>query len=122
MSKKLQNYPDPEEIIKKYGSDALRVYLLFSPSTYAEPLRFKDQDVKVTSSNTIIALYNSLQFYKEYFNLVNENLKDDLNDIINRNLLDLSSTKNISDIWIKCKTVELAEYVSSKFGKYEFSG
>ena len=122
MSKKLQNYPDPEEIIKKYGSDAPRVYLLFSPSTYAEPLRFKDQDVKVTSSNTIIALYNSLQFYKEYFNLVNENLKDDLNDIINRNLLDLSSTKNISDIWIKCKTVELAEYVSSKLGKYEFSG
>jgi isoleucyl-tRNA synthetase len=27
MSKKLKNYPDPLEIINKYGSDCLRLYL-----------------------------------------------------------------------------------------------
>ena len=70
MSKKLQNYPDPNDIIEKYGSDALRIYLLFSPSAYAEPLRFKDSELKVKSGNTIIALYNSLQFYLEYYKFI----------------------------------------------------
>lgn len=31
LSKRLKNYPDPELIINKYGSDALRVYLINSP-------------------------------------------------------------------------------------------
>src|SRR3989344_5152758 len=31
MSKKLKNYPDPMEVVEKYGADALRLYLLASP-------------------------------------------------------------------------------------------
>ena len=36
MSKRLQNYPNPMEIINKYGADALRFYLLSSPAVKAD--------------------------------------------------------------------------------------
>lgn len=40
MSKKLKNYPDPLVVMEKYGSDALRAYLLSSPVMLAENLNF----------------------------------------------------------------------------------
>ena len=41
MSKRKKNYPDPMEVISKYGADALRLYLINSPVVRAETLRFK---------------------------------------------------------------------------------
>ena len=125
MSKKLQNYPDPNTIIEKYGSDALRVYLLFSPLAYAEPLRFKDSDVRVMSSNTIVALYNSFQFYREYFSFIDEFRKKESGGGFRDYIWEsgkYSHSENISDKWIKCKTREFAEFVSNKLNHYEFSG
>ncbi|WKT49010.1 Isoleucine-tRNA ligase [Fusarium oxysporum f. sp. vasinfectum] len=46
MSKRLKNYPDPSIVMSKYGSDALRLYLINSPVVRAEPLRFKESGVK----------------------------------------------------------------------------
>ena len=31
MSKRLKNYPPPDDILDKYGADALRLYLISSP-------------------------------------------------------------------------------------------
>jgi len=45
MSKRLKNYPPPEEVIEKFGADALRLYLINSPVVRAEPMRFvKDEE------------------------------------------------------------------------------
>ncbi len=43
MSKKLKNYPDPEYLFGKYGTDAYRLYLLASPGVRAEPVRFSEK-------------------------------------------------------------------------------
>ena len=40
MSKRLKNYPDPKHILETYGADALRAYLMSSPASHAEDLRF----------------------------------------------------------------------------------
>lgn len=40
MSKRLKNYPDPLDVVNKYGADALRLYLINSPVVRAETLRF----------------------------------------------------------------------------------
>jgi len=40
MSKRLKNYPDPLEVIREYGADALRLYLADSPAMHADPVRF----------------------------------------------------------------------------------
>jgi len=45
MSKKLQNYPDPMDVVEKYGADALRFYLLSSPVMQAENLSFSEKGV-----------------------------------------------------------------------------
>ena len=43
MSKRLKNYPDPNEVIEKYGADAIRMYLANSPLVRAETLNFKEE-------------------------------------------------------------------------------
>lgn len=46
MSKRKKNYPDPMEIVSKYGADALRLYLINSPVVRAENLKFKEEGVR----------------------------------------------------------------------------
>lgn len=45
MSKRLKNYPAPEHIMKNYGADALRLYLINSPVVRADDLLFKEKGV-----------------------------------------------------------------------------
>ena len=42
MSKSKKNYPDPLELVRKLGADALRLYLINSPLVRAESLNFKE--------------------------------------------------------------------------------
>ncbi|KAJ4397443.1 hypothetical protein N0V93_001671 [Gnomoniopsis smithogilvyi] len=65
MSKSLKNYPDPTEIIRAHGSDALRLYLINSPVVRAEPLRFKESGVKDGVSKILLPLWNSYRFFYE---------------------------------------------------------
>nr|NVI69449.1 Isoleucyl-tRNA synthetase [Cucujiformia] len=46
MSKRKKNYPDPMEVVHKFGADALRLYLISSPVVRAENLRFKEDGVR----------------------------------------------------------------------------
>ena len=68
MSKKLQNYPDPMEIVEKYGADALRLYLLSSPVMQAENLSFSESGVDEVAKKNISRLGHVLAFYKLYEN------------------------------------------------------
>jgi len=43
MSKSLKNYPDPEYLFFRYGTDAYRLYMLSSPSVRAEPMKFSEK-------------------------------------------------------------------------------
>ena len=68
MSKRLQNYPDPMDIVEKYGADALRLYLLSSPVMQAENLAFSESGVDEIAKKNIGRLNNVLAFYKLYEN------------------------------------------------------
>ncbi|MBT8250229.1 MAG: isoleucine--tRNA ligase, partial [Acidimicrobiia bacterium] len=46
MSKRLKNYPDPEDVLDSFGADAIRAYLIDSPVLRAEPFRFSEEGVK----------------------------------------------------------------------------
>jgi isoleucyl-tRNA synthetase len=62
MSKSLKNYPDPNEILNKYGADALRLYLINSPVVRAEPLRFKEDGVFQVLKELFLPWYNAYRF------------------------------------------------------------
>lgn len=95
MSKRLKNYPDPMEVIKEYGSDCLRLYLLNSPAVKAEPLKFNKSGVHNMMKDVIIPYKNTIVFFKEYLNLYfKENEKSPLIE------LTLDNLTNPINVWI----------------------
>ena len=66
MAKKLKNYPDPQLVMDKYGSDALRAYLLSSPVMLAENLNFSEKGVEESLRKNIMILWNVYKFYEMY--------------------------------------------------------
>ncbi len=58
MSKRLRNYPDPNEVIEKYGADAIRLYLVNSPAVRAMEMKFNVEGVKAVVKDVFIPLYN----------------------------------------------------------------
>ncbi|MBI5406035.1 isoleucine--tRNA ligase [Candidatus Kaiserbacteria bacterium] len=103
MSKRLQNYPDPLEIVEKYGADALRLYLLSSPVVQAENLAFSESGVDEVAKKNIGRLNNVLAFYKLY------------EDGTERS----EASTNILDRWILARLAELIKETTEGYEKYE---
>lgn len=73
MSKRLKNYPDPNDVIQNFGADALRAYLINSAVVRAEPMRFgrdandtSGEAVKDTVRLVILPLFNAYNFLATY--------------------------------------------------------
>jgi isoleucyl-tRNA synthetase len=75
MSKRLQNYPDPIELVEKYGADALRLYLLKSPVVRAEDLSFSEAGVDGVLKQVLLPFWNSYSFFLTYARLYKWNPK-----------------------------------------------
>lgn len=63
MSKKLKNYPDPMEIVSKFGADCVRLFLVNSPVVRGDNLRFREEGVREILTSVILKWINSLNFY-----------------------------------------------------------
>lgn len=95
MSKRLKNYPDPMEVVEKFGSDCLRLYLLSSPAVRGETLKFSSKGVENMMKEIIIPFKNTFSFLKEYIHVyVLEHKTSPLIDITNENLT------NPINVWI----------------------
>ena len=66
MSKSKKNFPDPNDVIAKYGADALRFYLLSSPVMHADDLRFSEKDLDEVFKKVMMILMNVVSFYEMY--------------------------------------------------------
>ncbi|MCB1180791.1 MAG: isoleucine--tRNA ligase [Chlamydiia bacterium] len=66
MSKRLKNYPEPERVINKYGADAVRLYLLYSPAVKGDDLRFSEKGVELILRQILIPLWNAYAFFITY--------------------------------------------------------
>lgn len=66
MSKSLGNYPDPMLLINKYGTDALRLYLMSSVLMKGEDSDFLEKAVDDMYKRVIGRLGNVLSFYQLY--------------------------------------------------------
>ena len=113
MSKRLGNYTSPNELIKTYGVDVLRLYLIGSPAAKAESFCFKDSDL-VDIMRKLLPYYHShmmfvecITYAKTIFNSINW-----LNTVISTNKLDL---------WIYSKYMEFAKTVYNHMEKLEIT-
>ncbi|MHA7836000.1 MAG: isoleucine--tRNA ligase [bacterium] len=66
MSKRLKNYPDPNEILDRFGADALRAYMIDSPVVRAEELRFDEAGLKEIVRTVVLPYWNVLSFFTTY--------------------------------------------------------
>ncbi len=64
MSKSKRNFPDPWEIVDKYGADSLRWYLSSSAVMSGEDLFFKEREVDETYKKVMLLSWNVVAFWK----------------------------------------------------------
>ncbi|PFH57835.1 hypothetical protein XA68_14528 [Ophiocordyceps unilateralis] len=114
MSKRLKNYPDPVLVMEKYGSDALRLYLINSPVVRAEPFRFKESGVKEVVQKVLLPLWNSFKFFEGQSALLR---KVEGVDYVWRPDK-LSPNANIMDRWILASCQSLLQFVNGEMREY----
>jgi len=114
MSKRLKNYPDPTLVMEKYGSDALRLYLINSPVVRAEPLRFKETGVKEVVQKVLLPLWNSYKFFEGQVTLLKkaENVDYKWDPEME------STNENVMDRWILASCQSLLEFVNKEMKFY----
>ena len=103
MSKSKKNFPDPLKVIEKYGTDALRFYLLQSPVMNADNFNFSEKGLEETYKKVIVLLYNVGNFYVQ-------NMKESDKDFI--------ESDNFMDKWILSRTEELKKVVEKNLEEY----
>ncbi|GAB7366790.1 hypothetical protein MBLNU230_g0741t1 [Neophaeotheca triangularis] len=114
MSKSAKNFPDPMIIMEKYGSDALRLYLIDSPVVRGEPLRFSEQGVKQIVSGVLLPLWNSYNFFAQQAALYKKNTGKDFTFEPEMQ----KTNENVMDRWILASTQSLLEYVNKEMEAY----
>lgn len=71
MSKRLRNYPEPTEIMDRFGADALRLYLMNHPVIGANDSRFDRKGVAEMLRRFIIPVWNAFSFLTRYADIEN---------------------------------------------------
>nr|XP_042904270.1 isoleucine--tRNA ligase, cytoplasmic isoform X2 [Parasteatoda tepidariorum]XP_042904276.1 isoleucine--tRNA ligase, cytoplasmic isoform X2 [Parasteatoda tepidariorum] len=120
MSKRKKNYPDPMDVVNKFGADSLRLYLINSPVVRAETLRFKEEGVRDVLKDVFLPWYNSYRFLVQNIHMYEKNWdtkfiysEDSYNE---KNYQD--KTQNIMDCWILSFTQSLVDFVKKEMKAY----
>ena len=113
MSKRKKNYPDPLDVVSKYGADALRLYLINSPVVRAENLRFKEEGVRDVLKDVFLPWYNAFRFLLQNV----ESFVQEQNQPFYYVEGSFTPT-NIMDQWILSFTQSLLDYVRKEMGLY----
>jgi len=110
MSKNYGNYPDPKEMLGKYGGDALRLYLLGSNVMHGEDIRISEEEYRDQVKGTLLILWNIFNFFITNANTLEWRKEKDLN------------SDNILDKWIISKTFRLRNSVTDAFENFDTVG
>ncbi len=112
LSKRLRNYPDPEEVFEQIGSDALRWFLVSSPVVRGGDLKI-DRDGKAIADAVrlvINPIWNAYYFFTLYAN----------SDGIEAKLR--TDSTHLLDRYILAKTNELVAQLEADFDRYDLVG
>ncbi|MGX7593423.1 isoleucine--tRNA ligase [Candidatus Karelsulcia muelleri] len=108
MSKNKGNTIDPIKLLKKYGSDPIRWYLISNSNSW-ENIKFEEKGIQNVTKKFFCTLFNSYSFFALYANI----------DKFLPNELDLPLDKlNILEKWIISKLNTFIKYISIYYKKY----
>ena len=114
MSKRLKNYPDPNLVLAKYGSDPLRLYLISSPVVRAESLRFKESGVKDIVTKVLLPLWNSYRFFADQVLLLKK--VQDIDFTFDPSVG--PHNENVMDRWILASCQSLLRFINQEMAQY----
>ena len=112
MSKRLKNYPDPNELIDRTSADAIRLFMIDSAAVKAEELKFSELGVKNITRSVLLPLWNSLSLFVTYANA--DDSKNQLTWRPGQNLV----SENELDRWILSDLQELLRKVQTEMDAY----
>ena len=110
MSKNFGNYPDPKELLTKYGGDALRLYLMGSPVMRGEDIIISEENYRNQVRGLMLILWNVYNFFVTYA----------LVDKWEKKRSDVS--KNVLDKWILSLLNGLIQNVTNCLDNYDTVG
>ena len=108
MSKRLQNYPDPQIIFDKYSADVLRFYFFSSSVIRAESVNFSEKDLIELSRGMFRMLWNSYYFFVLYASVDKWQPKENHH-----------KSENLLDRWIISELNQLIKGVNESMNKYD---
>ncbi|PAV64251.1 hypothetical protein WR25_13290 [Diploscapter pachys] len=112
MSKRKKNYPDPMEIVRKYGADALRLYLINSPVVRGENLRFREEGVHELLKDVFLPWFNAYRFLIQNVQLYEHETGQTFS------MQSPTSSENVMDKWIESFTNSLIQFVRNEMAAY----
>jgi isoleucyl-tRNA synthetase len=109
LSKSSKNYTDPMLLMKKYGTDAFRLYMYQSNAMLLNDLLFDDHGIQDALQQIILPLWNSVNFYISYANI----------DGFNPKTAEVPKTDNQLDKWILAKLYNAQKNITENMDKYQ---
>ncbi|MCP5039533.1 MAG: isoleucine--tRNA ligase [bacterium] len=112
LSKRLRNYPDPNEVFDELGSDALRWFLVSSPLMSGGNLRFARDDRQIRDAVRMVVnpIWNAYYFFTLYANADGVEAKVD------------TTSEALLDRYILAKTQQLVSEFAKALDAYDFPG
>lgn len=113
MSKRLKNYPDPMDVVKKHCADALRLYLINSPVVHGQELRFKEDGVRDVVKDVLLPTYHAAKFFTIQHNrLILAGHKFST---------ELPPSDNVMDRWVLAASTSLIRFLGQEMAAYRLS-
>ncbi len=109
MSKNYGNYPDPQEMLTKYGGDALRLYLLGSPVMRGEDILISETEYRNQVRGFLLILWNVYNFFIS--NAIVDNWQPENN-------IDVKELTNVLDKWILSRLSQIQLIVEKSLDEY----
>jgi isoleucyl-tRNA synthetase len=112
LSKKLRNYPDPEEVFRTHGSDALRWFLMSSPILRGLDFRIDREGTGIGEVVRLVLnpIWNAFHFFALYANA------DGYRATVR------TGSTDVLDRYILAKTRVLVEAVTARLDAYDLAG
>jgi isoleucyl-tRNA synthetase len=112
LSKRLRNYPEPEEVFEKHGSDALRWYLMSSPILRGGDLRVERDGKPIADAvrAVLLPIWNAWHFFALYANADGAHARE------------IASAEALLDRYALAKTRALVEGVQRALDAYDIAG
>lgn len=110
MSKSLNNFPDPMGTLESHGADAMRLFLLSSPATAGDEIRFNVEGLKECTRRVLLPLWNAYSFFATYSSL--DNFDPETHT---------TKSQNELDKWVLLKLNELVREVDEAMCSYQIA-